>query len=737
MTGMVFQVARSALKELCRLIPVEADASGKVIDILDPPSPLEFSGGSPVGTLHGQIIVRSLDLWPEVGTDRTVLHLAFDESWVELRGTDRSASPLAGALNVSFTLMFRRIDAEGGGSLAQLCADLGSCVVKLDPDPASDARIDTAAQPLAGWEVVAAAEAALTDRFRELGQLPAGFALTLAEGRPSERLTTVSALPTVHFADVDTLRVLADYGPATEAAAAPDELPLRRTVLCALTPPGFQQTVRNPAVRAMVRSMVADRHYAEYIGKAATPEDEKKGARLLGEYLDSEAGRQELAANTPPPVGTGALVRHVPNVPDPFSDFDVLIDRIELSLGDGRINGELHAHGEVNNFGLRARVGISAVPVVSQNRVELSDFQVGEPDVDVSLPFVLEWASGILTDILAGPIAGVLAPILLSAVANEIADSLLTAEHLSLDPEELAEQGPSLAGLPRGMSFSTLTVTPALMRLDGYWTVYVEDPRPFFPDVHITGRLTQEEEPEALATGQVWLECRPIIGVVMAVDRPTAGSVSFEYDRHTLHATVELALSPRYVPGPFTYSPWTLRVGYRDTYGYRDAVGGGETYPLEPGVLEVTSLVWLPEPPLHGTVEQRTFPVTVRGDHQRLELDLPAEAANVVLFLETEVTDGLGRSWKPTGSLDVQNLTVDLGSAFADYQKECAGTRRTLRVGRKASLKDMVTRESLAEAVQHAIRVGDPALVAQVESIGVRHGFRAVAESMAARLRHG
>jgi hypothetical protein len=688
------EIARSAIERLLHSTPYELDAAGQPADILAPPFTLLRTTNSPIGPVRVQLIVRSVVLAPVVGNAQASVVLGFDDGSVESLGTGMQAGSLAGEIRVPFGFAFRQT-TKNNTTVAELVADFSTTNAEFDPDAASRTSLANTFGAGPSALGIAGISAALTMEFRAMGAVASGFEMKLTPGQPSEDMMTVSSLPMVLWLDQQTLWVSAAYAPGMFAAAILGPFidhATKHAIGLQLSPEGFQRVIRNPAVRKMARDLVSERLIDGFVNDAyaarggtggITDADKAEGKTRLDAFLETPDGKQQIVDNTPPPVGGGVGRKRVKKVPDPFSDFDAEIYHVDLWLGEGHIAGEVKARGDINGFGFDATVKLTATPTVSESgAIEYAEFSIGEPDIDISLPWYLEWALGIAFGAIAGPIVGAIAPFLLASIVSGLAEELMPTDDLAKKPEAPGD-APDLA---RGMRFRTIEVTPQALTVRGNWTVRLDDPRDFWPNVSISERIDRQPVGEP-SSGEAAMTCLGILGVVA----PSPTGRLFTYHRQAWSASVVVGIDAQNVPLPLTYAPWWVTFGYRSTAQYHFPVHVTASMLLTPGPLTVGSTVWHPTPPFDGTLEPRTLTVDVAdlGDGA-WRIDVPPDAANILMLLETQVTDARGQVWKLARHVDVANETIIFGEDFARFQEECAGQRKDLYFGTVPSPLDKI-----------------------------------------------
>ncbi len=722
MPHLQVEAARGSIERQLLTIPIEFDAAGAPADILAPPVAILRTIPTALSTVRVQIIVRTVSLQAAVGSAQCALVLTFNEGSLEVLSAGESESLLAGTISIPFFLAFFDVPGQTG-RVAQLSADFTNTVVNFSFDAASNTRLTAKFGTALTNLATTAIQAALTAQFQSIGTRPTGLNFTLTAGVASEDLMTVDRLPGVAWIDPDTLALWLTY------AAEPLPPPFLPTPFLPPGNPsafglrlrndGFQRTVRNPAVRAIARDMLSDRLidgfvqnvFAERGGQGdPTDQDRAEARKRLADYLQTPQGLKDLAGETPGPTGNGRLRKRIKKVPDPFSDFDVEIPELDLWLGQDRIEGRAVATGEVNGFGFRASTNFRATPVLVTDpklAIEMHDIEIDDPDISISLPVWLEWATGILVALLGGgAFLGAVVGFLLSSIVSEVAEAFVPSNLGSKVPPPDAKP---VTGLPPGVTLTKLSVIPEHLEIRGRWSIFIDDPRPFYPRVQILD--TVERSPAGIPTeGRASFVCLGVLGVLMDA-KPGTGT-AFTYLGRSWQSKVTLEITSTAVPLPLTRFPWTIQVGYRSPAQYHFPVSYSTVQTLAPGTLTFNSDVWLPTPPLTGTVENRTFNMDVSFAAEKFTLFVPPESACIILFLSTKVVDGTGVSWDLSSQVDVLNQTVTFGSDFSDFGKECASHRKEFRRFKEPSLLDKVWNppDVFAKVIEEAIRTEQPSV---------------------------
>jgi hypothetical protein len=354
--------------------------------------------------------------------------------------------------------------------------------------------------------------------------------------------------------------------------------------------------------------------------------------------------------------------------------------------------------------------------------IEMHDIQIDDPDIDISLPIWLEWAGGVLTNIIAGPVFGALFGFLFSSIISSLAEAFIPSNLGSKVPPP----GPQkVTGLPRGVKLSNLSVVPEYLQIMGSWYPYYEDPRPFWPRVVIVNNV-ESKEIGIPHSGTAYFVCLGVLGVVMD-SNPEYGT-PFEYLRHTWRSKVTAQVEATAVPLPLTLSPWTIAVGYRSPEMYHFPVIPMAAQPLVSGPLTITCDVWRPEPPLGGTIQSQTFTIDVqRSDDNVFTLDVPSDAFCILIELQTKVVDASGDVWDLAAQIDVMNQTVVFGNDFDSFTSNCASHRRDFLHFKVPTLLDQVWNppDVYSRILQEAIRTEQPAVTNAIESLVARAGKEA------------
>jgi hypothetical protein len=738
MPHLIIEVARSAVERRLLGMPIEFDQAGAPADILAPPAPIRRTTVTPLGTVRVQLIVRTVSLGTVAGSAQCVLTLGFDDGSIEALSLGQAAALLAGQISIPFGLMTRAALADAGKQIAELCADFSLTNVGFALDGPSYGRLTTAVGAAVAPLVVAAVGAALTTQFRQTGVQATGLRFNYTPVTASEDLLTVDELPGVVWVDSETLALSLRYAP--QSFPPPFQpvpfLPAGQSSAFGiwLSNDGFQRTVRNPAVRRLARDMLSARLIDGFVqnayaarggGGGITDADKAEGKRLLDEYLKTPQGLADLANETPAPLGQGMLRKRVMKVPDPFSDFDVEIPELDLWLGHDRIEGRAVVRGKVNGFSFRASIRFRARPVLVQQPVaiELHDVQIDDPDLDISLPFWLEWAVGIIVGLISGPVMGVVVGFLLADIIAALAEAFFPSDLGSKVPQQDPKP---VRGLPAGVTLTELTTVPERLAIAGDWAIYLDDPRPFNPMVRIVDRVdaTKVGEPR---TDVAWFACLGVLGIVADSSRERGAPFNYQYQQY--RSRVTLSIDSMAVPLPLTYFPWTIAIGYRSMEMYHFPVFPAVWQPLVAGPMAVTADVWHPEPPIRGAVAQAQFVIDIQGTGDtQFTLDVPPEAGCILIGLRTKVVDASGATWNLYSIVDVPNETVTFGDDFRQFGEECKSHRKEWKLVEEPSLLDKVWNppDVYYRALQRAIRTEQPAVtagIAEVLEIGQKEAF--------------
>ncbi len=462
---------------------------------------------------------------------------------------------------------------------------------------------------------------------------------------------------------------------------------------------------------------------------------ERTAAARLNAFLSTPAGLAELAGETPSPVGGGKLRKPIKDVPDPFSDFDITVPELDLWLGDGRVEGRIVGEGDVDGFGFTARIRFRATPVLVEGQglpLELRDFEIDDPDIDVDLPIWLEWATAILVGAISSALVGALVGFLMSAIIAALVESLIPSNLGAIIPaQKLASRK-----LPRGVTMERISVTHDFLALIGRWSISIDDPRPFYPRATLVDTVDRVKDGPA-TSGQASFMCLAIFGVVIASREGTG--TRFKFIRQAWHSSVVVKVQTMAIPLPLKRFPWKIAVGYRTKEQY-PAMPDAPTI-LVPGPFAVTASTWNPEPPFLGTVERRSFTINVAavGD-DTFTFQVPAASGNILLELSTHVIDAVGNNYEMLHYVDVPNETLTFRGDFDDFAATCRKARRELKVGTVPSLLDELWNPPniLVERIHEAIRNEEPAVTPAIGGVFASHGIKGLqvllAPSLAGRI---
>ncbi|MCI0432683.1 MAG: hypothetical protein L0271_03395 [Gemmatimonadetes bacterium] len=346
--------------------------------------------------------------------------------------------------------------------------------------------------------------------------------------------------------------------------------------------------------------------------------------------------------------------------------------------------------------------------------IEMQDIEIDTPDITIGLPWWLEWLAGVLVGVIAGPIAGVIAGFLFSSIIASLIEAFIPSGLGSHVPEP---EGRPVRNLPPGVTIDALTVVPEFLGMSGRWFFSVEDPREFQPRVAIVERIDREKVgPER--EGTAWFSCWSALGF-LADSTPQWGT-PFPYTHQSWRSRVVAEVEATAVPLPLTRFPWTIAVGHRSiTQSYIEVITTAPQ-PLVPGEIIFTTNVWRPEPPLGGKLESATFSIGVqRGEEDRFTLDVPPNAACVLIELKTKVVDAAGITWDLSRIIDVPNETVTFGPEFEEFARQCESGRREFQWVEEPSELDKVWNppDYFATKVRRAIRTEQPALTTAIATL--------------------
>ncbi|MEO8621888.1 MAG: hypothetical protein ABI625_12535 [bacterium] len=733
MPHLHIEIARGVIESQLLNTPIDTAPDGTTSDILAPPAAIQDSLFTPFGTIRAQIIIRTVRLQPIVGSANATVEMSFNESSIEILALGKSIGLLSGHISASATLAVRQVSAAPAiGLNAAFGVDTTNTVATFHFDPPSQARIAPQVKPISVGVIEAAVGAMMTKRLKQGGFQKAGLVLGLKYGVPSEDLLTVDALPAIAWVDAQTLALSLQYAPEPTPPPfqvvpflpdGPSSFGLR------LSNDGFQRTVRNPAMRKLARDVLTARRIDAFVHDAflarggvapVTDLDKADGAKRLNDYLLTPAGLAEIAGETPSPVGGGMLRKPIKNVPDPFSDFDIQVPELDLWLGDGRIEGRIVGKGDVDGFGFEARISFRATPVLVDQKLgmELRDFQIDDPDVDIHLPVYLRWATAIIVGAIAGTLVGAFIGFIMSAVLSALVEAMIPSNLGAIIPTQKID---ARKKLPTNVSIARLDVTPEALTLIGRWSVFIDDPRPFYPRATMVDTIDRVKD--GLPTpGRAEFMCLGILGVLMPA-RQGAGTV-FKFLRQAWRSTVVVTLETSSIPLPLTRFPWKVAVGYRTIEQYVAMPDPPRI--LVPGPMAVTATVWNPEPPFLGQTERRSFTIDVRavGDNG-FSFAVPSGTECILLELSTHVIDAAGVNYDVLHYVDVPNETLTFGDDFDAFKANCRKGRRELKVGKVPSLLDELWNPPniIVERVHEAIQNEEPAVTTAIGSLYASHGI--------------
>ena len=728
------EVRKNVLERMVRAMPIDAARS----DVFDPPFVLAGTAPGPLGPVAYQVFVTGLALDLTPMTNRATLVLTFTDTSITPLWTNRTAARLTGTVRATVTLVFQ----QGAPNLpAQLGVNFGAAAVALDPTAASMAEIDKAATPISAEQVREQIRAALEQRLRAQAFLPVALpGAVLPPTAFSENMFTVTSVPTVVFPDPDRLVISLTYTPLTKSVLSliPSNLaPGPNAIAVTLMPTGFAQVVRNPAVRGSVQTIVADQLRGEFErrewlkrgGRGEITGADRQAAQVeLDRFFASPDGIRARDEQTPGPVGAGRMWQPV-NPPDPFEKFNAYLYWLDLTLGPGRFNGYLKANGEVYECDFDAQGGFDARPVLANGRIGLADINTHKTNVDIDLPWYIEWAYGILLSVLASPFFGALLVVALNHFADVLAQAVFDQQGLKRSREELQRAGQTLPAMPPSLFLGDVDVSPERMVIHGRWIVNIADPQQFVQTLRIRADAKRSKDPQVLQLPQTaYMKCQGMLGVVAVTDAEHGGT-PFQYDVGSWTTTLKLTPEAVNLPLPVVNHAWTVQFGHRSTGQYRFPVMDPAIHQLTAGKLTVTTPVWLPQPVFAGSVQTRTFEVTVKGSDKAWELAFGADAGNLIVQVNTSATDATGTVWRAETVLDVTGRTVTFGPDFLEFKQECDGGRKDFAIPATPDARDPLWNppEVYFDRLQHAARVRHPGLVSAITAMIEEHGLAEVA----------
>jgi hypothetical protein len=191
---------------------------------------------------------------------------------------------------------------------------------------------------------------------------------------------------------------------------------------------------------------------------------------------------------------------------------------------------------------------------------------------------------------------------------------------------------------------------------------------------------------------------------------------------------------------PLQRFPGTIAVGHRTMQQYYFRAIVTPEQPLAAESLTFGTNVWLPEPPLGGRVEKRTYTIDVQQTAEKGSgFYVPEETGCIVILLQSRVIDAAGTEWKLSTLIDVANETVKLGEDFDTFTSECESHRREWYFVDTTSPLDKVWNppDYLSIAVQRAIRTEQPAIASGLAELVEERGSSALEVILAPSLVRG
>lgn len=646
------------------------------------------------------VFVDSMTLGVPVGTGNNVLSVsfAFSRTSAQLNGLaaaggDPMLAGLSGSVTVAVPLVFADAPSGWGGpTFVQLTADMPHATV----DVVLDASGRQALQESTSGQVDAAtAEAVLEGLLlgwvTSASVTPVGPPLELTGGAPSTGISSVFASPKVEFLRApDRLRLSLQYTPSPKPPVPSTSLlpPGDSAVGIALTAEGFSDSAKRQIIHGIVRERVFKRRYDRllkiYQEGGVTPPDpqttlSQMAAAAAAGSLDTTEGRQELAANTPGPVGHGELVERV-NPPDPFGPFDLHIHSLDLFLGEDRIIGEARGRGEIIGLDLNATMRFSVTPAVDpvSGQLILKDPIIEDPEISIDLG-VLSWAFGILVTALSSLVFGALAIVGIDLLADELAEVFAADEAREKVAKHLGSS--FAAGIPARMRLSAVHVSPSLLHLTGTWFVPVEVPS-------VAGRLRVEmtckrRQPMRMGARPktVYVGCMGDLGILGGSEE--GNGEPFKYWVHEAASDLTARIESTHIPLPLRDIEWTVSMSsYRPSNAHSSGGGVGPV-PLSAGILHFTLVAWRPDPPFFGDDTKTVdVDVTATGGPSAWELIVSKEATSVRLSVTVTAVDHTGSKWSASANEIVSSRWISWGEATDRLERLRAECERQREIPR-------------------------------------------------------
>lgn len=391
------------------------------------------------------------------------------------------------------------------------------------------------------------------------------------------------------------------------------------------------------------------------------------------DWLDSSDGRGELDRDTPPPCGSGAVEAFRQRMPDPLPDLIAMLRSFGVTLGDGKLQTQSYADGEIDVIGIGVDFSVS-VEVDATVRVDefgrvIVDVTPQPPDVQVAPNTFLDVIVATLSDLIVGPFWGALFTYVGIRLGESIADKVVSGLIFDQLSEKLAGgvvgTGTSVSGFP-------VRAVDARIETDGVIGIGLIGRRPvtnvFSPGLVINAVVIDRSPSERVPTTG---------SIDLAATEWGCPAASFAWTQTFWDTTVAVNASLRDAPLPITVTGWQMQLG-NFTYLIGDAIDprpvwSNEPVPISAGTDVLSGEPFHVVPPFHGTFEERNdLNVTVTGDPDHgFQLRFTGGDGNFYVQFAVAATDGDGTQWYAETFVSIKGEQLDMDPAYAQYKADC------------------------------------------------------------------
>jgi hypothetical protein len=272
----------------------------------------------------------------------------------------------------------------------------------------------------------------------------------------------------------------------------------------------------------------------------------------------------------------------------------------------------------------------------------------------------------VLTALLLGAVFSAIATFLFVVITEAIVESLGAKQILKQD---IASPGFGPGG-NAGLTWLAIQIEPSGLTLRGTWAKSVFDPKPFEPKVWIVSETSAKRSPRPEEQDIYHDPGSAIIGCAPG---------DYTYTVTGFDTTTTLRIESQDVPLPLIFAPWNILIGRKPT-----AVGimNGNPYPvfsgspvrIQPPTVVSSADVLLPAPPFVGSI-RHIDPIEIGAggsDDTQWTLECHAEDGNMVIMVDTDVTDAGGRIWSLRNYVYAEGQSLTFGQDYYEHQKVCA-----------------------------------------------------------------